>query len=106
MAEFWVAGIVSQRDKQPYVQLSNEVGLIAQLTMTQARQIAMDMLVQCSRAEMDAMVLAFVEKMDLPPNAGPLMMRDFREFRSAFDNEVLERAEDNRPPYPTEGQDV
>jgi len=36
MADFWVNGIVSQRDKQPYIQLSNEKGMIAHLTMSQA----------------------------------------------------------------------
>ena len=40
MADFWVNGIVAQRDKQPYIQLSNEKGMIAQLTMAQARQVA------------------------------------------------------------------
>jgi hypothetical protein len=99
MADFWVAGIASARDNQPYVQLSNEKGMIAQLTMTQARQIAMDMLVQCSRAEMDAMVLGFVVKMGMPPNAVGLMMQHFREFRSALDNEILGRSEDNKSPY-------
>jgi hypothetical protein len=28
MAHFWVNGIVSSRDKQPYIQLSNEKGMI------------------------------------------------------------------------------
>jgi hypothetical protein len=103
VADFWVAGIVSHRDKQPYVQLSTEKGMIAQLSMAQARIIAMDILVQCSRAEMDAMLLSFIDKMDLGESAGPLMMQYFREFRSALDNEKLERHEDDKPPFEEPG---
>ena len=33
VANFFVNGVVAQRDKQPYVQLSNEKGMIAQLSM-------------------------------------------------------------------------
>lgn len=52
---FWVNGIVSNRDKQPYIQLSNEEGMIAQLTVGQARTIAQDMLIMASRCECDSM---------------------------------------------------
>lgn len=89
MSDFWVNGIVAQRDKQPYVQLSNEKGLIAQLTMGQARQIAQDILVMCSRTEADAMLLEFFEKKQLP-EAGPVIMQEFREFRAKLDDEKIE----------------
>jgi hypothetical protein len=102
MANFWVSGIVSQRDKEPYVQLANENGLIAQLTMAQGRIIAMDILTQCSRAEMDAMVLKFMDKLGAGPDAGVAMMGEFREFRSVYDNEVLQHTQDDKPPYETE----
>lgn len=66
MSDFWVNGIVSSRDKQPYVQLSNEKGMIAQLSMGQARKIAMDILVMCSRTEMDAMLHRFMSATTAP----------------------------------------
>ena len=36
----WVNGIVAVRDNQPYIQLSNENGMLAQLSMSDARQFA------------------------------------------------------------------
>ena len=90
MSDFWVNGIVSQRDEQPYIQLSNERGIIAQLSMTQARQIAMDMLVMCSRSEADAMILKFFKKNDFPAEAAGSLMIDFREFRAKLDDEAIE----------------
>lgn len=83
MADFWVNGIVSQRDKQPYLQLSNEKGMIAQLTMRQARQIAMDMLVMCSRTEADAMLVKFFNKK-------VALMQEFRDYRAELDDEKIE----------------
>lgn len=89
MSDFWVNGIVAQRDKQPYVQLSNEKGIIAQLTMGQARQIAQDILVMCSRTEADSMILNFFEKSPVP-EAGPAIMQEFREFQAKLDDERVE----------------
>jgi hypothetical protein len=91
MANFMVTGIVAARDKQPYIQLANENGLIAQLTMAQAQQVAQDILTMAARTEMDAMVLAFFDKAEFPPNAGPALMMDLREYRAALDAEKLER---------------
>ena len=96
MADFWVNGIVSNRDQQPYVQLSNEKGMIAQLSMNQARQIAQDMLVMASRCEADAMVVKFFAKFDLPPEAAAGMLVEFRDFRAALDDEKIEH--DHRGP--------
>jgi hypothetical protein len=93
MSDFWVHSIVSQRDNQPYVQLSNEEGVIAQLSMAQARTIAQDILVMCSRAEADAMVLKFFDKNDFPEGAAAAIMTEFRDFRAALDNEKVERSQ-------------
>jgi tagatose-1,6-bisphosphate aldolase len=90
MADFWVNGIVSNRDQQPYVQLSNEKGMIAQLSMSQARQIAMDMLVMASRTECDAMVVKFFSKLELPPQAASAMLVEFRDFRAELDDENIQ----------------
>lgn len=91
MADFWVNGIVSARDKQPYVQLSNEKGMIAQLTMGQARTIAIDILVMSARTEADAMIHAFCEEQG-KPEMGTLLMYYFREYRAKIDQEKIEKA--------------
>jgi hypothetical protein len=91
MSDFWVNGIVSNRDQQPYVQLSNEKGMIAQLTMAQARIIAMDILIMASRTECDAMVVKFFSEMNLPREAAGHMLVQFRDFRAQLDQEKLER---------------
>ena len=90
MADFWVNGIVSNRDKQPYIQLSNEKGMIAQLSMGQARKIAHDILVMCSRCEADAMVIKFFNNFELPSAAADQMLVEFRDFRAQLDQEVVE----------------
>ena len=98
MADFWVNGIVAQRDKKPYIQLSNEKGMIAQLSMSEARQIAQDMLIMAARCEMDSMVLSWFEGFDLPEetrdSSAAAMMQQFREFRARLDDEKAERRED------------
>src|SRR5579862_7554025 len=94
MADFWVSGIVAMRDKQPYIQLSNEKGMIAQLSMGEARQVAQDILVMASRTEADAMVHKFFESMDSDPakaaEMSGLFMVAFREFRAKLDDEAIE----------------
>ena len=89
MANFWVNGIVAQRDKQPYIQLSNEKGMIAQLTMAQARQVAHDILVMASRTEADAMLIKFFDKQEFPKEAAGALLVDFREFRAGLDDEAI-----------------
>jgi hypothetical protein len=90
MPDFWVNGIVSHRDQQPYVQLSNEKGMIAQLSMGQARKIAMDMLVMCSRTEADAMLVKFFDKNEFPEEAAAALLIAFRDFRAGLDQEKVE----------------
>jgi uncharacterized protein (DUF1501 family) len=97
MPDLWVNGIVAQRDKQPYIQLSNEKGMIAQLSMSEARQVANDILVMASRTEMDAMVLKFFDTNQFPDGAGAQLMSDLRDFRAALDADKAERgSEDGR----------
>jgi phosphatidylserine/phosphatidylglycerophosphate/cardiolipin synthase-like enzyme len=80
MADFWVSGIVAKRDGLPYIQLSNEKGMIAQLSMSQTRQIAMDMLAMAARTEADAMIHRFFQKEEFPPEASVAVMVEFRDF--------------------------
>jgi hypothetical protein len=91
MPDFWVNGIVAQRDKQPYIQLSNEKGMIAQLSMAQAQQIAMDMLIMAARTEADAMIHKFFSRKEFPEGASNALMQEFRDFRAQLDQEKLER---------------
>ena len=93
MADFWVNGIVAVRDKQPYVQLSNEKGMIAQLTMSQTRQIAMDMLVMAARNEADAMLHRFFEGKGVP-DLSTVIMQEFRDYRAELDADKAERSVD------------
>jgi hypothetical protein len=90
MPDFWVNGIVAQRDKQPYVQLSNEKGMIAQLTMAQAQRIAMDILIMAARTEADAMLHKFFSKMEFPQGATDALMIEFREYRAELDQEKVD----------------
>jgi hypothetical protein len=88
---FWVNGIVAARNQQPYIQLSNEAGMIAQLSMAEARKVAMDILVMASRTEADAMIVKFFGKLDLPHNGAlNALMMEFRDFRMALDLEPVE----------------
>lgn len=89
MANFWVNGIVAARDRKPYIQLSNEKGIIAQMSMGEARQVAHDILVMCSRTEADAMILRFFDAEEFPEQAGPAIMSSFRDFRAELDDEEI-----------------
>lgn len=97
---FFVLPIVAARDGQPYIQLSNEHGQIAQLTMAQARNIAHDILVGCSRAEADAMIIRFFERSEFPKNAAGALLIDFRNFRAELDAEVVSRSQEDPDKLP------
>lgn len=97
---FWVNGIVAARNSQPYIQLSNERGMIAQLTMAESRKVAMDILVMASRTEADAMIVKFFHKLDLPEGALVGLMQEFREYRMALDLEPVEGTYDQPPEEP------
>lgn len=90
---FWVNGIVAVRDGNPYIQLSNEKGMLGQLTMSQARQVAADILNMCARTEADAMIHKFFAKLDFPKEAGAAIMQEFRNFRFELDQDKAERSE-------------
>lgn len=84
---FFVSGIVAARDKKPYVQIATEHGIVAQLTLTQARAVAEDIQSSAGRAEADAMLHGFFAKMQFPDAALGELMVQFREFRAAIDDE-------------------
>jgi hypothetical protein len=89
MANFWVNGIVSHRDHQPYVQLSDGKGIIGTLSMAEARNVAMDILQMSARTEADAMLLKFFSKHEFPDQAGAELMVAFRDFRAILDEEQI-----------------
>lgn len=88
---FWVNGVVAARDKKPYIQLSTEDGLVVQLDIAQARNVAADILQMAARTEADAMVLMFFSKSEFPDGAAAQLMMDFREFRAELDQVQVER---------------
>lgn len=89
---FWVNGIVAVRDKKPYIQLSNDNGMIAQFSMSEARQVAMDILQMAGRTEADAMILKFFKKAEFPMGAAEALMQEFRDFRAELDSEIADRS--------------
>jgi hypothetical protein len=93
LGAFWVNGVVAVRNGHPYIQLSNENGLIAQLTMSEARQVAEDILVMASRTEADAMIAKFFAKQQFPSGAANALLVEFRDFRAELDKERAERSE-------------
>jgi hypothetical protein len=99
MSDFWVNGIVSARDCKPYIQLSNEKGMIAQLSMSETRQIAMDMLQMAARTEADAMLHQFFRTNETTKEAADalsnVIMMQFRDFRADLDKEKAERSVDD-----------
>jgi hypothetical protein len=88
---FWVNGIVAARNKKPYVQLSTEKGVMAQFSMSEARQVASDILTMAARTEVDAMLLKFFDKQEFPEEAGAALMVAFRDFRAELDSEEATR---------------
>lgn len=90
MSELIVNGVVAVWDKQPYVQISTVDGIIAQLSMAQARNVAMDILQMCARTEADSMLIQFFEKSTFPQEACHAMLVDFRDFRATLDDEAIE----------------
>ena len=86
-----VEGIVSSRTKEPYVTLFKDDNQIAQLTMSQARNIAHDILTMCARTEADAMLIKFFGKHEFPDAAAVQLMHDFRVYRFELDQEPVEK---------------
>jgi hypothetical protein len=90
MPHILVHGIVSHRDRQPYLQMDVD-GRLVQLSMSQARQVAQDLTTMCARTEADAMLMKFFSNMDLPMEACAAMLQQFRDFRQELDLEKVER---------------
>jgi hypothetical protein len=90
MADLLISGIVSSRDQQPYIQLATEERMIAQLSMAQARNVAMDILQMCARTEADAMIVKFFDKAEFPESACGALLIAFRDFRAELDDEKIE----------------
>lgn len=90
---FWVNAIVAVRNFQPYVQLSNDKGMIGQFTVAEARKVANDLYLAASRAEADAMIWKFFRDRELPEEGAAMVMQDFRDFRHTLDMQQIEKSE-------------
>jgi hypothetical protein len=90
MSNILVNGIVSHRDKQPYIQLDID-GHMVQMSMAEARNIARDIEVMCARTEADAMIHKFFADQQFPEGANAAVMVAFREFRNKLDGEAVEK---------------
>jgi hypothetical protein len=94
MNEIVVNGLVAARDNQPYIQLlTTQHGIICQLSMSEARSFAHDVLLMCARTEADAMIHLFFSRSEFPAGAAAHLMMMFRDFRSELDSQKVERSE-------------
>jgi hypothetical protein len=84
-----VEGIVAARDKQPYVVVRLDDAR-AQLSIADARKVAIDILQMSSRTEADAMIFKFFIAQKLPQAQVMQLMKDFRDFRLELDSEPVE----------------
>lgn len=91
MGVLWVTGVVAVRDKQPYIQLSNENGIVAQLSAAEARSFANDIITMISRTEADALLHRFAETHEMPEQFGAQLMQMFRDFRAEIDAQEVDR---------------
>lgn len=85
-----INGIVSRRDKQPYLQMDVD-GHLVQLSMARARNVARDIEAMCARTEADAMIHRFFDRKDFPEGAAQAIMVEFRDFRMKLDEEATEK---------------
>lgn len=84
-----IEGIVAARDKKPYVCMYFN-GQRAQLSIADARNVAMDILQMASRTEADAMILKFFDRNEFPTGSAAAIMKAFRDFRLELDTEPIE----------------
>lgn len=85
-----IGGIVSHRDRMPYVHMDVD-GKLLQLSMAQARNVAFDLLRACGYAEADAMILKFFDTNQFPKDAAAALMVQFRDFRAELHSDAVER---------------
>jgi hypothetical protein len=91
----FVNGMVAMRDKQPFVAMDVD-GKEVQLSVSAARQVALDLVQAASRAEADAMIFKFFDTSQFPPHAAAALMVEFRDFRAALDADKAERPDAGR----------
>jgi hypothetical protein len=101
MPDVSVNGIVAARNKEPYVQLHLDGKPALQMTVSEARKIAGDLVLAASRVEADAMLLRFFDNHEFPEAAAAFLMKDFRDFRLGLDLDVpqgyVSPPDDNAP---------
>lgn len=93
-SKLWISGIVAVRDQKPYIQFSTEKGVMAQLSISAAQQVAMYILQIAASMKTDAILLKFFDKSRFPQGSAVTLIEKFREFRAELDREVAERSEE------------
>lgn len=94
MPNIVISGVVAVRNMQPYVQIFVDGNVIGQLSMSEARNVANDIVQMCARTEADAMIIKFFGEMDFPQGATAALLDQFRDFRSKLDHEPVTRTEE------------
>lgn len=87
MPNITVVGIVAKRNSEPYVQFKVD-GETTQLTVSEARSLAGDLVLSASRAEADAMIVRFFNENKFPVAAAAALLLSFRDFRLGLDLNV------------------
>jgi hypothetical protein len=94
---FWVAGLVSSESGEPLIELSDENGILAQLSPSAARQVAGDIVTCTARAEADALIVKFFRDNEFPEGALAAAIQMFRDLRAKWDSEEIERLNEAPP---------
>jgi len=95
MTEIIINGIVAVRDFEPYIQIIKSDGkggeqVLAQFSIAEARNDAMDILQMSARTEADAMIRKFFVSEQFPEGAANALMMQFRDYRVKLDAEKIE----------------
>jgi hypothetical protein len=87
----FVDGIVSMRDKEPYVRITLN-GERAQLEIASAHKIAVDLIKVAARTEADAMLIQFFGQNEFPAGVSIALMQEFRRYRQEQDEKPVEQS--------------
>ncbi len=87
--DVWINGMVASQSLEPRIELMTSTGIRMTWSVAEARKIAYDLEVMCSRTEADAMIVRFFMNHELPMQAAAQLMKEFRDFRAQLDGEEV-----------------
>lgn len=93
VSKLWISGIVAVHDQKPYIQFSTEKGMMAQLSISAAQQVAMYILRIAASMQADTVFLKFFSKSELTKGFEANLMKEFRDFRAEQNGEVVKHQE-------------